>query len=60
MQYVEMQRHIGYLMYKYPAETIVWNAANTAAQQTYEQMYQNAEAFLQAVGIKLLTDKTQF
>lgn len=54
MQYVEMQHHISDLMRKYPIETATWNMVNTIAPQTYEQMYQNAEAFLQSVGIKIL------
>ena len=52
-----MQYHISDLTLKYPAETVIWNMANNAPPQTYNQMYQSAEAFLQAVGVKLLTEK---
>lgn len=57
MQYFQMQEHIGDLTRKYPAETMVWNSINTNMPQSYEQMYQSAEAFLQAVGAKLLEAK---
>lgn len=50
MQYFQMQEHIGDLTRKYPIEMIVWNTTNTVAPQTYDQMYQIAEEFLQTVG----------
>lgn len=56
-QYGEMQRHISDLTQKYPAETAVWNTVNNTPPQTFDQMYQSAEAFLRAVGVKLLTEK---
>lgn len=52
-----MQYHISDLTLKYPAETVIWNMANNAPPQTYNQMYQSTEAFLHAVGVKLLTEK---
>lgn len=55
-QYSKMQEHISDLMRKYPVEMMVWNSINTNMPQSYEQMYQNAEAFLQAMGVKLLTE----
>lgn len=54
MQYDKMQYHISDLTLKYPAETVIWNMANNAPPQT---MYQSTEAFLHAVGVKLLTEK---
>lgn len=57
MQYDKMQYHFSDLTLKYPAETVIWNMANNAPPQTYNQMYQSTEAFLQAVGVKLLTEK---
>lgn len=57
MQYDKMQYHISDLTLKYPAETAIWNTANNTTPQTYYQMYQSAEVFLQAIGVKLLTEK---
>lgn len=57
MQYPEMQRHIGDIMRKYSAEVAAWNMVNKVPPQTYDQMYQNAEAFLQVVGLKMLAEK---
>lgn len=56
-QYAQMQRHIHDLTRKYPLETYLWNSLSSALPQTYEQAYQNAEAFLQSVGAKILVEK---
>lgn len=60
MNYKEMQQHIGDIMRKYPMESVIWNTTNNIMPQTYEQMYRNAEAFLQAVGVQLLIEKLNF
>ena len=60
MNYKEMQQHIGDLMRKYPMESVIWNTTNNIMPQTYEQMYRNAEAFLQTVGVQLLIEKLNF
>lgn len=60
MNYKEMQQHIGDLMRKYRMESVIWNTTNNIMPQTYEQMYRNAEAFLQTVGVQLLIEKLNF
>lgn len=56
-QYDKMQQHIQSLMLKYLTETVIWNSSHTAAPQTPEQSYQNAETFLCAKARAMMLEK---
>lgn len=53
-QYDSMLQHINVLMRKYALETLVWNSVNKVQPITYDQSYQNAEAFLCSKGLTML------
>lgn len=55
-QFSKMQEHIQEVMNKYVIETLVWNAVNHYQPTTFEQLYINAECFLQKIGAKIIVE----
>lgn len=56
-QFNEMNLHINNLTQKYFVETLMWNSINQIMPQTTEQQFINAEKFLKAQGVRILTEK---
>lgn len=55
-QFVQMQRYIAYLMQKYALETAVWNSSHPIQAQSFKEHYINAETFLKAKGVKIISE----
>jgi len=56
-EFEKMMQHINKLTQKYLFETFTWNSVNKIMPQTFEQQYINAERFLNAQSIRILTEK---
>ena len=56
-QYDQMLQLINVLTEKYFIETTAWNSGHPIKPVTYQQHYENAEAFLRSKGNSILVEK---